>query len=410
VDLHLIVSSQGAGDTGGAPHPVLAALVDYQRLGREAGIARFQECAEHADPVVAALAKSMLAQTYVTLGAPRSAAAELLDEAAGCDDPLTLSHAAVLAWIIHADDAGGVIGLLRRAQAEGHPALAPWVAYALGMALQGRVHDDDPADADAEEALAAYRAVSDSDHPGLGVEGEARMLQILEGRGDLAGAAAVHERIVARGDRLRAPRSAWLLGYTRVRLDDLDAARAAFALVTRDHPELAAAGLFARRLLDHDFDGAAATLAAMPASEREDPASEREDPASEWQDGHDHRVVMATELLFEAAHAWQRAGETAAADAALSLVIAGVPRKTGPDRAQEAALFLGALRNDAGDHAGAAEAWARAAAGDDERRAAIGARRRDDHARRAGRFTGRTGIHPSHPTRDGAAAHRKAGP
>lgn len=347
VNRHLLVSGKG---TDGAPHPVLASLVDYQRLGREAGIARFRNCAEHPDPAVAALAKSTLAQASVYLGGARSHGIELLNEAAATGDPLALSHAAATSWIIGPDDEiDEVIELLRRAHTDGDPALAPWVAYALGSALQGRSRESDA------EALAAYEAVSGSGHQGLGLEAEAKMLEILEGREDLAGAAALHERAVARGDRLQAPRSAWLLGLTRVRLDDFDAARAAFALIPEDHPELAEHGRFARRLLDRDFEGAAAALAA---------AREHTD------DLDDARLILATWLTMEAAHAWQRAGETAAADAALSLAVAGGH----PDKVQEASLFLGALRNDADDHAGAAEAWARAADGDDEHLAKVGAR------------------------------------
>ncbi|MGH3391267.1 MAG: hypothetical protein ACRDOO_20560, partial [Actinomadura sp.] len=243
LDRHLIVSAGGAD---GASHPVLEALVDYQRFGREAGITRYEECAGHPDPAVAALAKSMLAQVYVSLGVPRSQGAELLDAAATAADPLALSHAAVLSWLFDGGDGvDEVIRLLRRAHEHGDPVLAPWVAQALGAALQGRGEGDD-----ADTALAAYDAVSGSGHPGLRGEAESGLLQILEGRGDLAGAAAVHERIVARGDRLQAPRNAWLLGFTRVRLDELAAARAAYDLVTEDHPELAEDGVFARRLLD----------------------------------------------------------------------------------------------------------------------------------------------------------------
>ena len=335
----LLIAASGPG----APHPVLAALVDHQRLGREIGITRYQECVAHADPSVAALAMSMLGQVYVSVGAaPRSQGLALLDEAAASGDPLALSHAAVVSWILRdgedPGEAAQVIGLLRRARDGGHPALAPWVGHALGTALRRRGGDGDE-----DEALAAFAAVARSGWTGLVAEAEAETIQILEARGDLAGAAAVHERIVARGDRPRAGRSAWLLGFTRVRLDDLDAARAAFAQVPEDHPELAADGVFARRLLDGDFAGAAQALAET---------AER---------GEDHRTSMRAWLALEAAHAWRRAGDTASADAALSLAVEYAP----PAQAQEAALFLGALRDDAGDTAGAAEAWARAAEGED---------------------------------------------
>ncbi|WP_433518270.1 tetratricopeptide repeat protein [Nonomuraea sp. CA-143628] len=341
VNLHLIAA-------GGVPHPVLNATVGYQRLGREAGIAAYQECAGHSDPAVSALAKSTLAQVYVSLGVPRSQGVELLDEAADAGDPLALSHAAVISFLIRDGDEGeAVVDLLRRAHEHGHPALAPWVAQALGTALE---RQDLKGQDEADEALAAYTAVRE--HPGLGAEAEARILHILETRRDLPGVAAVHERIVARGDRLRAARSAWLLGFTRVRMDDLDAARRAFDQVGEDDPELAQDGVFARGLLGHDFAGASAVLAAL---------GEQDDAA---------RSFMNTWLALEAAHAWQRAGDAASADAALSLAVACGH----PERVQEAALFLGALRNDAGDHAGAAEAWAVAADGDDEHHALLGAK------------------------------------
>ncbi|WP_329245484.1 tetratricopeptide repeat protein [Actinoallomurus sp. NBC_01490] len=360
VDRHLIVSGEG-----GAPHPVLSAWVDYQRLGRDAGIARLQECAGHPDLAVAALAKSTLAQAYVYLGVPRSRGVELLNEAAAAGDPLALSHAAALSWIIRPDDeVDEVIELLRRAHAHGDPALAPWVAHALGSALQGRGQEGD-----ADEALAAYEAVSGSGHPDLGIEAETKMIEILEEREDLAGAATVHERIVARGDRLQAPRSAWLLGLTRVRLDDFDAARAAYASIPEDHPELAEHGRFARRLLDRDFEGAAADLATV--------REHADDP-------DDVRMIVATWLAVEAAHAWQRAGDTTATDAALSLAVA----EGHPAKAQEAALFLGALRDDAGDHAGAAEAWARAADGDNEHLAKVGAEALGEALHRLGDLDG----------------------
>ncbi|MEU5883028.1 tetratricopeptide repeat protein [Spirillospora sp. NPDC047279] len=340
VDRHLILA--------GEDHPVLAAFVDYQRHGREVGIARHQECAEHPDAAVAALGSSVLAQVIVSLGAPLSQGVQLIERAAGAGDPLALSHAAVLSWLLRGgDDPDTAIELLRRAAAGGHPALSAWVSLALGGALVARGREDD-----ADEALAAYTRVRDGGHPGLLMEAHTGLLQILEGRGDLAGAAAAHERIIARADRLLAPRSAWLLGFTRVRTDDLDAARSAFDLVPEDHEELGPDGVFARRLLDRDLAGARAALAAV---------RER---------GDDHQSFMTGQLALESAHAWQRGGHLAAAEAALSLVAEDGP----PELVQEAALYLGALRNDAGDEAGAAEAWDRAAAGDDAFLARRGAR------------------------------------
>ncbi|TDD83418.1 tetratricopeptide repeat protein [Actinomadura darangshiensis] len=323
---------------GGRPHPVLTGLIDYQRLGREIGIARYEEAAREPDPAVSAPAKSALAQVYMWLGAPLSQVVELLDEAAGDGDPLALSHAAMLSWLLRSDDdAGEAAGLLRRAHAGGEPALAPWVAQAFGAAVEERSPD---------EALAAYERVSESGHPGLAVQAETAMVRILEDRGDLAAAAAMHERIAA-GGGAQTVRHLWLLGFTRARMRDLDAARAAFAGVPEDDPELAADGVFARRLLDRDFPSAADALARVDGPGR----------------------PLAGALLVEAAHTWQGNGETAAAEAALSMAVEHDPADDG----QRAALFLGALRDDEGDHAGAAEAWAAAAGGEDDHLALRGA-------------------------------------
>ncbi|MEV4176457.1 tetratricopeptide repeat protein, partial [Nonomuraea sp. NPDC049709] len=64
-------------------------------------------------------------------------------------------------------------------------------------------------------------------------------------------------------------------------------------------------------------------------------------------DGDAHSKAVA--LAMECAHAWQRTRETAAADAALSLVVAAGQ----PEDRQRAGCFLGALRGDAGDRRGA---------------------------------------------------------
>ncbi|MEO3825706.1 tetratricopeptide repeat protein [Actinomadura sp. B10D3] len=320
-----------ARSASGPPHPVLTGLIEYQRLGREIGVARYEEAARRPDPAVSAPAKSALAQVYMWFGAPLSRVVGLLDEAAEEGDPLGLSHAAMLSWLVRpAEDADEVAALLRRAHAEGEPALAPWVAQALGAAVEAR---------DPDEALAAYESVSASGPAGLAAEAESAMIRILEERGDLAAAAALHERLGARGD-VQAARHLWLLGFTRARMRDLGAARAAFAGVPEDHPELAADGAFARGLLDRDFAGAAAALARV------------EGPG----------LSLCVVLLTEAAHAWQAEGEREAAEASLSLAV----EHGSADAVQGAALFLGALRYDGGDKAGAAEAWAAAAAGEND--------------------------------------------
>ncbi|WP_243716929.1 hypothetical protein [Actinomadura sp. KC345] len=315
---------------GGRTHPVLTGLVEYQRLGREIGIARYEEAARHPDPAVSAPAKCALAQARMRLGVPPSRVAELFGEAAAAGVPAALSQAAVLSWLLRSgEDADEAVALLRQAHADGEPALAPWVAQALGTAVEER---------DPDAALAAFGSVSASGHPGLAAQAEAEMARIFEERGDLAAAAATHERLAARGG-VPAARHAWLLGFTRARMRDLGAARAAFAAVPEDDPELAAEGAFARHLLDREFPAAADALASVPG----------------------HALPLACALLVEAANTWQAEGAGKAAEAALSLA---VEHGSGGD-AQKAALLLGALRNDEGDRAGAAEAWAVAAGGDD---------------------------------------------
>lgn len=353
--------------TGDGVHPVLAGKIAYQRSGREAGIARYRESAARPDPAVSGIASGTLAQTLLALGAPRSDVLDLLDTAVASGDPLALSHAAVLAWMTTGEDdmtgddtvpghllAGASPGeaaveLLARARTDGDPALLPWVAHAHAAALRQRGRT--------EEAAGAYEAVIATGHPALSADAYAELVGLYEERGDLAAAARVHERVVAGPDRKRAARSAWLLGFTRVRLDDLPAARAAFDRVPGDDPELGPDGVFARRLLDADFPGAAEALATV-----------RED-----------RRDLPIRLALETAHAWQRAAAFERTDGALTVALSGPP-----EPAQQAALFLGALREETGDPSGAAEAWTRAAEGPSRPLRALALRRLGDTRRTLG--------------------------
>ncbi|HUR09172.1 MAG TPA: tetratricopeptide repeat protein [Nonomuraea sp.] len=178
------------------------------------------------------------------------------------------------------------------------------------------------------DARAAFTAAMETGHRGLRVEATGALLGLFERQGDLLAACRLHERLVAEGDPVQAPRHAWLLGLTRVRIDDLDGARVAFARIPEDHPEEGDTGRYARFLLDRDFGAAAAAFEAI---------------------ADDGRSWMASRLAMQSAHAWLRQGETAAADGALSLVL----DVGDPDFRQEAARHLGALRHDAGDPHGA---------------------------------------------------------
>ncbi|MGN9837829.1 hypothetical protein ACTMTI_06890 [Nonomuraea sp. H19] len=310
--LHLLRAS------GDELHPVMRAILDHQRLGREEGLVRYRATMDHPDRAVAAIGTAVFAQVLASIGYELSDAAELFRSAAGSGDPLALSYAAMICKEVLADE-DEAVALLRRARDEGHPVLAPWVAHALG----GLVAERHPG-----EARAAYEAAMETESRGLRIQVAADLAGLYEQQGDLLAACRLYERMIDEG---WTERGAVPLGFTRLRLDDPDAARAAFALGSDD------LSTFGTLLLDRDFEAAAR---ALPTGE------------AYW---------MASTLAMETAHGWQRTGRTAAAGRALALVAA-----TGhPDLRQQAGCYLGALRGDAGDQRGAIDAWLRAV-GEDE--------------------------------------------
>ncbi|MGW3344562.1 tetratricopeptide repeat protein [Nonomuraea rubra] len=304
--------------SGDELHPVLGAMLDHQRLGREAGLARYQEAAGHADPAVAAIGTAVFAQVLASIGYDLSEVSEMFLSAAGGGDPLALSYTAVICKDVFPGQAH-VAGLLREALAGGHPALAPWVGWALG----GLVAEEDPG-----QARAAYETALAAAHRGLRFEAAAGLTGVYEQQGDLLAACRLHERLIAEGEPERA---ALPLAFNRIRLDDVAGARAAFEL---GEGELCR---FGRLVLDLDFEAAAR---AFPEGEER---------------------AMAGLLALECANAWQHTGVTGAADGALSLVAAAGHA----DQRQQAGCLLGALRGDAGDRRGAVEAFM-GALGDDE--------------------------------------------
>ncbi len=327
VFLHLL-EQQGDG-----LHPVLRAVAVHQRLGRQEGLAAYREAAEHPDSGVAAIGTVFLAQILASIGLDLSDAAKLFVRAADSGDPFALSYTALLySEVLAGQEREEALDLLRRAHADGHEALAPWVAYELGR----MVGDEEDGWA---KARAAYTPLLDAGHAGLRSEAAAALLQVLENQQDLLAACALHERVIAQGDPEQAPRNALLLGLTLLRLDEPERARVAFDLVPEGHGELSHDGVYARALLDRDLAGASRALALAGAG---------------W---------VATMIAMQAAHAWQRRGEIAAADGALSLALETGHRSF----RQEAAVYLGALRNDAGDGRGAIAAWRQGVDGDSER-------------------------------------------
>ncbi|MEU7853956.1 tetratricopeptide repeat protein [Nonomuraea sp. NPDC049141] len=342
-------------ESGDEPHPVLRAVIDHQRLGREEGLVRYRQAMEHPNPATAAIGTAVFAQVLASIGYDLSDAAQLFRAAAESGDPLALSYTATIFKdvLVNQDQTEEAVALLRRARVDGHPGLAPWVAYGLGELLSEDPGEDFGAgegagarERDLVEARAAFTAAMETRHRGLRVEAMGALLGLFERQGDLLAACRLHERFVAEGDPVQAPRNAWLLGLTRVRIDDLDGARAAFAHIPETHPEEGDTGRYARFLLDRDFGAAAAAFEEI---------------------ADDGRSWMAAMLAMQSSHAWHRQGETAAADGALSLVL----DIGDPDFQQEAACYLGALRHDAGDPHGAIAAWQQAATGPDERLATI---------------------------------------
>ncbi|MEW9548113.1 tetratricopeptide repeat protein [Nonomuraea sp. NPDC050783] len=316
--LHLL-----RGCAGREPHPVLRAVAEHRRLGREEGPARHRAVAGHPDPAVAALGSAVLAQVLAASGFPPAETSRLLERAAGAGEPLALSYAAALAREL-LPEREQAVALLRRARDEGHPVLAPWVGYRLGTLVE----ESDPG-----EARAAYAMALDSPHRGLRAEAAGSLGALYERQGDLVAAARLHELRLAREDGEEAARAAWLLGLTRMRLDDPDGARAAFGRATG---EPAALGRFARTLLDGDLAGAATALAEVPG---------------------DGNALLAGLLALESAHCRWRRGDLGAAEDVLSLA-AGSGH---PAFRQEAWRHLGTLREETGDLEGALAAWEQAA-------------------------------------------------
>ncbi|NUW31676.1 tetratricopeptide repeat protein [Nonomuraea sp. SMC257] len=325
--LHLLRTPE---PSGAGAHPVLRAILDHQRFGREEGLAGYRTAMEHPDPAVAAIAAAVLAQVLATTGYDVSEAGKLFRTAAGAGDPLALSYAAlVYREILESRGEGGeAVELLRRARAEGHPVLAPWVGHALGGLLDGHAEG-------LGEARRAYGTALETGHRGLRAEAAGALLRVLELQGDLPAAGRLHERLIVEGGEGRAARHALLLGLTRVRLDDLEGARAAFALVPSEGAVLgeeAGLGRYARCLLDGDLAAAGRALVLLSPDDGGAPAAL---------------------LGLECAHAWRRAGRAADADALLAVLL----EHGHPEYREQVACRLGAWRAEAEDWRGALTAW-----------------------------------------------------
>ncbi len=279
--LHLLRTSE--------EHPVLRAIVDHQRLGRQEGLSRYRAAMEHAPAGSGALAAAVLAQALAAVGYDLPEAARLFESAAGSGDPLTLSYTAVAAkgLLLGRGQRDQAVDLLRRARADGHPVLAPWVAYELAELV-----GEDPA-----EARTAYGEALGTEHEGLRVavtdgeavgtedeglraavaEGEAVgtedeglraavadsepaaltvLAQALAGDGQVERARQVYERVLEAGDADLAARAMVALGGTFHEEDGLRARVWYLRAVTAAEGHVAAAaamhlGALAKR--ERDF-------------------------------------------------------------------------------------------------------------------------------------------------------------
>ncbi|MFG2072253.1 tetratricopeptide repeat protein [Nonomuraea maritima] len=312
--------------SGEQPHPVLGALLDRRRLGREEWLARHRAVARHPDPAVSAIGAAVCGHVLASSGYDLPGAAAMLRAAADDGDPLALSYAAVACK----DAPGEASALLRRAGQDGHPALAPWVAYLLGgLVATG-------------EAREAYGPALEAGSRGLRVAAATELAARYEREGDLAAACPMYERLAAEGEP-----ALGALALALVRLDDLEGARAACA---RDSGAVAAFGAL---LLDRDFAGAAQ---AFPAGD-----------------------ATATAFALECAYAWHRAGDAPATAHTLTLLAPVAPSRTEPpaeqpvaplapgDRARtwSPAALLAGLLEERGDVVGARRVLGEAAAGGD---------------------------------------------
>lgn len=238
-------------------HPVLRAIVDHQRLGRQEGLSRYRAAMEHAPAGSGALAAAVLAQALAAVGYDLPEAARLFESAAGSGDPLALSYTAVVSkeLLLGRGQREQSVDLLRRARADGHPVLAPWVAYELAELV-----GEDPA-----EARTAYGEALGTEHEGLRAavaDGEPAALtvlaqaQALAGDGQVEQARQVYERVLEAGDADLAARAMVALGGTFHEEDGLRARVWYLKAVTAAEGHVAAAaamhlGALAKR--EHDF-------------------------------------------------------------------------------------------------------------------------------------------------------------
>ncbi|MDA3626663.1 tetratricopeptide repeat protein [Saccharopolyspora sp. WRP15-2] len=292
-----------------------------------------------ADPQVRDLA--LLVQAELLLTTDVTSAVELLGELVESPNQLVWTKAGQLlaGWLVREQRTDDAVRLLERIVDGGHPLLLPWSAAQLGDLL---VEHGEP-----EDVITAFATAAAAGYPSLLAEvfGRLAMLYRIAGRDEEL--EALYRTTIASGHPEFGPRASYLLGEKLVLSADFDAASECFDQAAGSESDVEALAVFGAHAIRRDLDRAGAVLAEL----------------AEEPELHE----SATELCLNLAHQHQALGDVEFTGQALSLVAdAGHP-----DRQQEALLFLGALRNENGDMAGAREAWERAASGDKPHEAAV---------------------------------------
>ncbi|RKT82053.1 Tetratricopeptide repeat-containing protein [Saccharopolyspora antimicrobica] len=306
-----------------AAGPVLEALFRLEH-NEDGGLDRLVEGGE---PQVRDLA--LLVQAELLLTSDVTAAVELLGPLTDSPNRLvrTKSGQLLAAWLVREQRTDDAVRLLERIVADGHPMLLPWSAAQLGHLL---VEHGEP-----EDVIAAFATAAAAGYPSLLGEVFGKLAMLYRVAGHDEDLKALYRTTMASGHPELAPRAAYLLGEELVHAYDLDGALKCFDRAAGTDSEVAALAAFGAHAIRRDLDSSRAVLAELD----------------------DVRLHNATELCMDLARQSQANGDAEFTEWALSLLAeAGAP-----DRQPEALLYLGALRNETGDVAGAREAWEEAA-------------------------------------------------
>lgn len=356
---------------------------------------------------------ALLVRAEMLLTSDVTAAVELLGLLVDSPNRLVWTKAGQLlaGWLVREQRTDDAVRLLERIVADGHPLLLPWSAAQLGDLL---VEHGEP-----EDVIAAFATAAAAGYPSLlgEVFGKLAMLYRIAGHDeDLK---ALYRTTIASGHPEFAPRASYLLGEELVHAYDLEAALKCFDRAAGTDSEVAALAAFGAHAIRRDLDRSRAVLTELADEPELNNATELclhlahqsqangDAEFAEWAlslvveagapDRESEALLYLGALRSEngnnagAREAWEEAarrggpdeaavarcslaellqndGDLDGADAQLAEVAAG---DTGS--AADAALRLGALRDERDDVEGALEAFDRAASVGNETEAALAA-------------------------------------